>query len=251
MASCVFGIITIMGEKTMFILNEQIGKWRESLAQSQTLGTADIDELESHLRQEIESLQRLNLSDEEAFLIAGHRLGSTASLTGEFAKVNRAGVLRLRLTWMIIGILAYLLATFFIVSAGTAGIWLASIKGVTGDGLEVIALVSNVAILGVVLCLCYSLWCCALRSVRFKKWSKHVSTRLVLLVTLLAFLVVEVVSRVALPLMAFRVLDPAQGAQAAQISAWTRLAWSTMLPVILVIVLIKLAASSRRALDAE
>ena len=247
----VFSVGTIMGEKTMFNLNEQIGRWRENLGQSQTLGTADIDELESHLRQEIESLQRLNLSDEEAFLIAGRRLGSAASLTGEFAKVNRAGVLRHRLTWMILGILVYLPATFFIVSAGTAGIWLASIKGVTGYGLAVLALVSNVAILGVVLCLCYAFWCCALRSARFKKWSKHVTIRRILLVTLLAFLVVEAVSRVALPVIAFRVLDPAQGAQAAQISAWTRLAWSTMLPVILVIVLIKLAASSRHALDAE
>jgi len=42
----------------MFDLNEQIIKWRSNLAQSQTLGSSDIDELESHLREEIEKSQQ-------------------------------------------------------------------------------------------------------------------------------------------------------------------------------------------------
>ena len=60
----------------MFNLNEKIIKWRSNLAQSETLAVSDLDELENHLREEIEQLTTLKLSDEEAFLVASHRLGS-------------------------------------------------------------------------------------------------------------------------------------------------------------------------------
>ena len=56
----------------MFDINEQIIKWRSNLAQSETLAGSDIDELENHLREEIEDLTDLKLSSEEAFLIATH-----------------------------------------------------------------------------------------------------------------------------------------------------------------------------------
>ena len=96
----------------MLDLNEQINKWRGNLAQSQTLDSSDIDELESHLREEIENLIDLKLSDEEAFLIATHRLGSTESLAEEYEKINRGVKFRHRLFWIATGVLGYFLVTY-------------------------------------------------------------------------------------------------------------------------------------------
>ena len=58
----IFDPETIMGEKIMFDINEQIKKWRCALAQSEAFSKSDVDELESHLREEIERLIALKLS---------------------------------------------------------------------------------------------------------------------------------------------------------------------------------------------
>ena len=64
----------------MFDLNERINEWRRSLSQSAALNEQDLKELESHLREEIENLTDSELSAEEAFLIAAHRLGPEGRL---------------------------------------------------------------------------------------------------------------------------------------------------------------------------
>ncbi len=46
----------------MFDLNEQITKWRTTLAESEKCSKPDIDELETHLREEIEHLTPAGLS---------------------------------------------------------------------------------------------------------------------------------------------------------------------------------------------
>lgn len=232
----------------MFDLKEQISKWRDNLAASQTLGMSDIDELESHLQEEIESLKSAKLSDEEAFMIAARRLGSPARLTDEFAKINRGGPFRHGLSWMITGILAYVLATQFIALVKNVFIWFASFKEVRGYSLGFVALACDVAILGVAISVCYFLWCFVQRSARFRKWARQLTARLILLVMILVFLVVEVAAKILLPVMVFRVLGPLQYGQATQVFAWTQLAWSIVIPVILVIVLIKhVAVNSRKA----
>ena len=95
----------------MFNLNEQIKKWRSSLAQSCILDKADIDELESHLREEIEHIHTTKLSQQEVFLIAAHRLGSPANLSSEYAKINRGLKLRQTSFWIAAGMLIYILIT--------------------------------------------------------------------------------------------------------------------------------------------
>jgi len=68
-------------------VEKRIEQWRARLAASETLNNAEINELESHLREEVAGLRKLELSEEEAFLVARQRLGDTADLEGEFAKV--------------------------------------------------------------------------------------------------------------------------------------------------------------------
>lgn len=64
----------------------QLAQWRHYLASDPALAAADLDELESHLRDQIDDLESVGLSGDEAFLIAVRRLGRTDELSREFAR---------------------------------------------------------------------------------------------------------------------------------------------------------------------
>lgn len=88
----------------MFTIEQAIENWRNELRQKQTVMESDIEELESHLRDEMERLTPLGLSEEEAFWVATRRIGDTAQITAEFAKVNTAVIWKNRFFWMIAGV---------------------------------------------------------------------------------------------------------------------------------------------------
>jgi hypothetical protein len=92
----------------MFDLNLSLNGWREQLRQGGRCRAEDIDELESHLREEMAKLERAGLSDEEAFFVSTRRLGGVDALCGEFEKVNASSVWLHRLRWMAVGMLVYL-----------------------------------------------------------------------------------------------------------------------------------------------
>ena len=66
-------------------LDDLIASWREWMARRDVLSSADIDELESHLRDRIDGLAEAGLTEDEAFLIAVKRLGSIDALSHEYA----------------------------------------------------------------------------------------------------------------------------------------------------------------------
>lgn len=105
----------------MFDLNQQIAQWRQSLGQSESIVRSDLDELESHLRDQIDHLSLAGLSPQEALLVARHRIGDTKRLPDEFAKVNGSAIFRRRLQWMLIGVVTYLLLLNLASLASTAG----------------------------------------------------------------------------------------------------------------------------------
>lgn len=72
----------------MFDLNDAVAEWRRKLQQDGTIETEDLDELESHLRDEVERLARSGTPEEEALQIAARRLGDAHELTREFTKVG-------------------------------------------------------------------------------------------------------------------------------------------------------------------
>jgi hypothetical protein len=92
-----------MENQTSFDLNAGIQRWRSELAGSSSLRADDIDELESHIRDSVTSLQTRGLTVEEAYLIAVRRTGSHKALDREFALVNGSAVWQDRLLWMIAG----------------------------------------------------------------------------------------------------------------------------------------------------
>ncbi len=68
------------------LLEERIGEWRNYIRRRPAVNAVDIDELEDHLRSQVETLREAGLDDDEAFLVAVKRLGDLDSLSREFAR---------------------------------------------------------------------------------------------------------------------------------------------------------------------
>src|SRR5881409_3818547 len=67
-------------------LEEQIGQWRAYLRRRRAITGPDVEELETHLRDQVGALIQAGLAEDEAFLIAVKRLGSLDALSREFAR---------------------------------------------------------------------------------------------------------------------------------------------------------------------
>jgi hypothetical protein len=67
-------------------LEEQIEQWRSFVRRRQTIHTADVEELEDHLRNQVENLVNSGLATDEAFLVAVRRMGNLDALSREFAR---------------------------------------------------------------------------------------------------------------------------------------------------------------------
>jgi hypothetical protein len=78
----------------MFNLNQAIANWRARLVGSGVTNSEVLDELEGHLRDDVEQQVRLGFTPEHAFAQAVERLGHANTLKREFEKLE-APVLRL------------------------------------------------------------------------------------------------------------------------------------------------------------
>ncbi len=67
-------------------LEAQIGQWRGFVQRHRAISPGDVNELEDHLRDQVADLERLGLSDDEAFLVAVKRMGSLDEVSREFAR---------------------------------------------------------------------------------------------------------------------------------------------------------------------
>src|SRR5271169_6343991 len=72
----------------MFSLDEQITKWRRFMLAKQVASAEALDELESHLRDDVEEQVRAGLSAETAFEAAVERIGQANLLRREFEKID-------------------------------------------------------------------------------------------------------------------------------------------------------------------
>jgi hypothetical protein len=67
------------------LLEERIGEWRQYFRRRQAIHSIDVEELEDHLRSQVEALGEAGLDEDEAFLVAVKRLGNQDSVSREFA----------------------------------------------------------------------------------------------------------------------------------------------------------------------
>src|ERR1041384_7715044 len=72
----------------MFNLDQAITEWRRQMLAAGIKTPVPLDELESHLRDEVEQQMRSGLSAPQAFGIAVQRLGQARALKVEFKKVG-------------------------------------------------------------------------------------------------------------------------------------------------------------------
>lgn len=73
----------------MFDLEKAIGNWRQQMMDAGVKSSEVLNELESHLREDVEREMRAGLSLPRAFELAAERIGGAQALKGEFAKVTR------------------------------------------------------------------------------------------------------------------------------------------------------------------
>jgi len=67
-------------------LEERVAEWRSYFRRRQTIHSADVEELEDHLRDEVASLSAAGLTTDEAFVVAVTRIGALDALAKEFAR---------------------------------------------------------------------------------------------------------------------------------------------------------------------
>ena len=156
---------------------------------------------------------------------------------------------RRRLSLMITGVLAYLLATYFAISVSKGCVWLVATGGIRGYKLGVIGFISQILTLVAIFFFGYCICKRVLHRPGFKKQINKLTTRLFLLISLLVFLIIITVSRMFFPVMAARIMSPQEYGQVAQSLAYTKLLWSVLLPALLVVLLIKLRKPDLHKVD--
>jgi len=67
-------------------LEAQIGQWRAYLRRRRAINGPDVEELETHLRDQMGALTQAGLAGDEAFLVAVKRMGSLDAISREFAR---------------------------------------------------------------------------------------------------------------------------------------------------------------------
>ena len=72
-----------------FNLDQAIAEWRGQMLAAGVKAPVPLDELESHLREDIEQQVRSGLSPQQSFETAVRRIGEAHALKTEFAKMNK------------------------------------------------------------------------------------------------------------------------------------------------------------------
>lgn len=73
----------------MSIHEKRINQWRTSILASQKLQAEVVDELEDHLRAELDDLSKLDIVEDETFMLAQCRMGDLGTIENEFSKLHR------------------------------------------------------------------------------------------------------------------------------------------------------------------
>lgn len=96
-----------------FDIAKNVNRWAENLKAQPDITESDRVELKSHLMESIEELRDAGLSDEESFLIATRRMGSSKDLEDEYRQVNYSVIQLRKSTIILAGVLFYFLFYYF------------------------------------------------------------------------------------------------------------------------------------------
>jgi hypothetical protein len=76
------------------VVEEQLAEWRRFVTNGAVLDSGEVEELEGHLRDQIDELRTAGLAADEAFLVAVKRMGSVDALSREYAREHRGRLWR-------------------------------------------------------------------------------------------------------------------------------------------------------------
>lgn len=93
----------------MFDFNQAVSEWRQRMTSGGIKAADVLNELESHLREDVDEQIRSGLSQQQAFYAAVQRIGESKALKREFRKVNRRSIIKLKILAAISGFIACLL----------------------------------------------------------------------------------------------------------------------------------------------
>ncbi|MBW8034810.1 MAG: hypothetical protein FVQ79_03935 [Planctomycetes bacterium] len=229
----------------MFDLSKEISNWRTKLSQKQTCIDTDLDELESHLKDEMDQLEKKDLSQQEAFLVAAHRLGDTDALADEFAKVNKSLLLRKKLFYAVCGIFAFMSATYVATAFSKISLLLATLHGYRGYTAATIEMVSKSAVFVLMILLWYIV------TIKMdpdgRRFSKTADTRkgkLVLLMMAFLLIVVHMSAIYVPPAVIVRTLGAQEYRQIIMPAMFMQIGWMFM-PVVIMALVIYLRPAKR------
>ncbi|WP_369372114.1 permease prefix domain 1-containing protein [Promicromonospora sp. Populi] len=116
-------------------LEEQFDQWRGYVQRRRAISAADVDEMEDHLRGQVNDLTASGLDDDEAFLVAVKRMGNLDEVSREFAREHSERLWKQLVLvpeepgeggrWRELGVVLAL--------AITAGIWVKILLDTAGD----------------------------------------------------------------------------------------------------------------------
>ena len=231
----------------MFDMNEQIKIWRSELSHKQTLEKSDIDELENHLREEIEQLTESELTQEEAFLVAAHRLGHSESLSEEFAKVNTSILWRKRLFRAGAVVFAWIILTDIGQVVSRAGVLLGAFAGLRGYPLNIVEILLQVTFIGVVL---YTLYLISRKKdidrVSFFKMADSFRGKIMLCVIVFVIVVVILAFKTLVIGMTARLLSPQEFGQISLFKVYQGLIQVIFFPLVVFLATILIRPSKLR-----
>jgi hypothetical protein len=199
------------------------------------------------LREEIDSLTASKLSEQEAFLVATHRLGDTESLAAEFAKVNTSILWRKRLFWIVAGLLSYFVAKYITGIASSGLVVLAWFAGIRGYSLGVIDVISKVVFFLAVIFVFYQI--VRRGDTRGELFCKHIDKpwgKFLLFAGVVVIIAVMLAARILPSVTMARVMSVGEFAEIAMFQAYVGFVWQIIMPMILLAIVIILRPSKLR-----
>ncbi|MBN2183568.1 MAG: hypothetical protein JW715_16785 [Sedimentisphaerales bacterium] len=231
----------------MFELNEKIKTWRSGLAGQQSFEKTDIDELENHLREEIELLTLSELTEEEAFMVAAHRLGRSDSLSEEYAKVNTSILWRKRLSRVGIVVFGWLIVTYIGQVVSRICQILAVFIGLRGYTLNVIDLLSQVTFFVIIIFVVYRISRTKrLSGDSFFKIADSVRGKIVLFIIVFAIVLGTFTTKFLSSIVSARLLSAQELGQMSMFKVFQGLIQSIFLPLVLLLGVILVRPSKLR-----
>jgi hypothetical protein len=100
----------------MFDLNQAIAEWRNQMSASGIKTSEVLDELESHLRDDVDQQLRAGLNAEQVFGTSVRQIGQAEMLKAEFNKNNHPKLMK-RIALISLGIIGILVGMAFVMPA--------------------------------------------------------------------------------------------------------------------------------------